>query len=165
MEILVRDAPHSVNGGGAADTEDSVSADFQHGIVGQRHPAFVSDRLQVEIGRIVVVSANERQAVVGFREPFATLIVQCFIISRPFKAETAVARHDNQCVRHPILHTALIDELREVAMNITAHHDTLRLRKLEYVHFFHLSNCKSKNNLFFCFNGYVWGKGEMLHSN
>ena len=69
MEILVRDAPHSVNGGGAADTEDGVSADFQHGIVGQRHPAFVSDRLEVEIGRIVVVPADEHQPIVSFREP------------------------------------------------------------------------------------------------
>lgn len=165
MVLLDRHAPLSVDRGSTSNAENGVSADFQHGIVGQRHPAFVSDRLEVEIGRIVVVPANERQPVVSFRESFAALIVQCLIVPRPFKAETAIARHDNQCVRHPILHTALIDELCEFAMNITAHHDTPRLRKLEYVHFFHLSNCKSKNNLFLLFIVLVWGKGEMLHSN
>jgi hypothetical protein len=109
-----------------------------------------------------VVPATERPPVVSFRESFAALIVQCLIVPRPFKAETAVARHDNQCIRHPILHTALINELREIAMNITAHHDTLRLRKLVCIHFFHLSNCESKHFLFLLFIVLVWEKGEML---
>ena len=165
MVLPDRHAPQPVDRDCASDTEDSVSASFHHGIVGQRHPAFVSDRLEVEVGGIVVVPANEHQPVVGFREPFAAFIVQCFIIPWPFKAKTAVARHDNQRVGHAIFHTALIDELREVPVDVATHHDTLRLRKLVCIHFFHLSNCESKHFLFLLFIVLVWEKGEMLHSN
>ena len=76
-----------------------------------------------------------------------------------FKAETAVAHHDNQCIRHPVLHTALIDELREVPVYVATHHDTLRLRKIIYVRFFHFSICKNKNKLFLLFHWICMGKG------
>lgn len=48
--------------------------------------------------------------------------------------EAAVASHDNHRVRHTILHAALIHKLRELAMNVTTHHDALRLREIKHIH-------------------------------
>ena len=149
MEVLGVHAVGAVDGCGSAYAEDGVPADFHHGIVGKRHPTPVIDGAEIlgrakrqsraEISWIVMVSTNESNPVVGLRETFATSLVDVLVIARLFEAKATVARHDNQCVCHHILYATLVDELREVAMDVATYHDAFGVGEIKYI-LYHATN-------------------------
>ena len=79
-----------------------------------------------------MVATNEQQPIVGFRELFIALLVDVLVIARAIEAKATVTSHDNQRVCHTVLVAALENQLREVAVNITTHNDTLCLGELEH---------------------------------
>jgi hypothetical protein len=93
------------------------------------------DGLEVEIRRVVVVATNEQQPVVGLGKPLAAFRIKILIIARTLKAEAAVPGHDNECIGHSVLYTALVDELIEIAVNISTYDDTFSFREFEeFIH-------------------------------
>lgn len=73
--------------------------------------------------------------VVGLGESLTTSFVDVFVIARLLETETAVSCNDNHCVRHALLHAALIDELCEVAMDIATHHKAFGVGEVKDVLF------------------------------
>ena len=143
MEVLGVHTVGAVDGCGSTYAKDGVPAGFHHGIVGERHPTSVLDGLEIlgrakrqsraEIGWVVVVTTNESNPVVGFRETLATSLVDVLVIAWLFEAKAAIARHDDHGIRHGILYAALVDKLREVAMDVATHHDAFSVGEIIHI--------------------------------
>ena len=88
---------------------------------------------RAEIGWVVVVATNESNPVVGLRETFTTSLVEILVITWLFETKAAIARHDDQGIRHGILYAALVDKLREVAMDVATHHDAFGVGEIVHI--------------------------------
>ena len=88
------------------------------------------DGLQVEIGRIVMISSNKQQPVVKLRQSITASFIEILVTPRFLESETTITSNNNHGIGHTVLYAAFINELHEVAVNIATHHDAFGIRKL-----------------------------------
>ena len=91
------------------------------------------DGLQVEIGRIVMISSNEQQPVVSLRQSLTASFVEILVVAWFLESKTTIASNDNHGIGHTILYATFIDKLCEVAMDIATHYKAFGVGKVVHV--------------------------------
>lgn len=100
-----------------------MAAGFDDAVIRQCHPSWMMDRLEIEVRRIVVVAAKERQPIIGFGKPSAAFCIKILVVPRAIKSKAAIAGHDDERVGHTVLYAAFVDELLELTVNVSAYNN------------------------------------------
>ena len=110
-----------------------MSTRFYDGIVWNGNKPFILERTTVEIGRIVVITSDEKNPVVRLIHTLGVLLDNIFIIASVFKTKSAVSSHNEKRIFHLILHAHFVHEKIEISVNISRNDDGLAFRKFIYV--------------------------------